>query len=39
MILYYDGKNKNYARENRNQYIMTEAEGKIWNLALRKDKT
>jgi len=39
MILYYNGKNKDYARENRNQYIMTEAEGKIWNLALRKDKT
>jgi hypothetical protein len=39
MILYYNSKNKEYARTNRNQYVMTEAEGKIRNLVLRKDKT
>lgn len=38
MILYYRTKNKFYARKNRNQYMMTEAEWKIWNLVLRKDK-
>jgi len=38
MILYYNSKHKDYARTNRNQYIMTEAEGKIWNLVLKKDK-
>jgi very-short-patch-repair endonuclease len=39
MILYYKSQNKNYARINRNQHVMTKAEGKIWNLVLRKDKT
>lgn len=39
MILYYNDKNKKYAKENRNQYTMTEAEWKIWNLVLKKDKT
>ncbi len=39
MILYYKTKNKEYAKINRNQYVMTEAEWKIWNLVLRKDKT
>lgn len=39
MILYYKGQNKYYARKNRNQHAMTEAEGKIWNLVLREDKT
>lgn len=38
MILYYNGKNKEYAKVNRNQYVMVEAEGKMWNLVLRKDK-
>lgn len=35
----YNSINKKYARINRNQYTMTEAEWKIWNLALRKNKT
>ncbi len=39
MIIPYNHKNKEYARANRNQYTMTEAEWKIWNLALRKDAT
>jgi hypothetical protein len=39
MIIPYNKKNKEYARVNRNQYLMTEAEGKIWNLALRRDAT
>ncbi|EKD25300.1 MAG: hypothetical protein ACD_80C00088G0010 [uncultured bacterium (gcode 4)] len=38
MILYYKGQNKDFARINRNQYTMTEAEWKIWNIVLRKDK-
>jgi hypothetical protein len=37
MIFYYNPHNKKYARINRNQYIMTEEEGKIWNLVLKKD--
>ncbi len=37
--MYYHPKNKKFARENRNQYFMTEAEWKIWNLVLRKDMT
>lgn len=36
MIFYYHPYNKNLARKNRNQYTMTEEEGKIWNLVLRK---
>lgn len=39
MILYYNSKNKDYARINRNQYVMTEAEWKMRNRALKKDKT
>lgn len=39
MILYYNAKNKKYARQNRSQYTMTEAEWKIWNLVLRKNQT
>jgi len=39
MILYYNGKNKDHSKKNRNQYTMTEAEWKIRNLVLRKDKT
>jgi len=39
MILYYNSKNKDYARINRNQYVMTQAEWKMWNRVLRKDKT
>jgi len=39
MILRYNQNNKKYARSNRNQYTMTEAEWKIRNLVLRKDKT
>jgi len=39
MILRYNQNNKEYARRNRNQYVMTEAEWKAWNLVLRKDKT
>lgn len=38
-MLYYKSQNKEYARRNRNQHTMTEAEGKIWNLVLKKDKT
>ncbi len=38
MILYYNSKNKEHAKKNRNQYSMTEAEWKIWNLVLRKDQ-
>lgn len=38
MILYYNSKNKGYARINRNQYLMTEAEWKMRNWVLRKDK-
>lgn len=38
MKLYYRSKNRGYAQKNRNQYNMTEAEWKIWNLVLRKDK-
>jgi len=39
MTLYYHPKNKKFAKINRNQYFMTEAEGKMWNLALKKDMT
>ncbi len=39
MIIYYNSKNKKYAQQNRNQYNMTEAEWKIWNLVLRKNQT
>lgn len=39
MIISYNSNNKDYARINRNQYTMTEAEWKICNLVLRKDKT
>ncbi len=39
MILYYNPKNKKYAKQNRKQCFMTEAEGKIWNLVLKKDQT
>ncbi len=39
MIFYYHPYNKNLARKNRNQYTMTEEEGKIWNLVLRKKWT
>jgi very-short-patch-repair endonuclease len=38
MKLYYRSKNKEYAQENRNQYTMTEAEWKLRNLVLKKDK-
>lgn len=39
MIKYYNPKNIEYARFNRNQYNMTEAEWKIWNQVLRKKQT
>lgn len=39
MIIPYNSKNKEHARINRHQYFMTEAEWKMWNLALRKDAT
>ncbi|MCX6823131.1 MAG: endonuclease domain-containing protein [candidate division SR1 bacterium] len=39
MIIPYNHKNKEYARTNRHQYFMTEAEGKMRNLGLRKDTT
>jgi len=39
MTIYYHPKNKKFAKINRNQYSMTEAEGKIWNLVLKKDMT
>jgi len=38
MKLYYRSKNKEYAQENRNQYTMTEAEWKLRNLVLKKDR-
>lgn len=39
MIFYYKPYNKVFARENRNQYIMTKQEGKVRNLLLRKKWT
>lgn len=39
MIIPYNPNNKNFARQNRNQYNMTESEWKIWNIVLKKDKT
>ncbi len=39
MIFYYKPYNKIFARENRNQYVMTKQEGKVWNLVLRKKWT
>jgi len=39
MILQYNPKNKEFARRNRSQYNMAEAEWKIWNLVLRKNQT
>jgi len=39
MIISYNPKNKEYARANRHQYYMAEAEWKIWNLVLKKDAT
>ena len=39
MVIPYNHKNKEYAKINRHQYLMTEAEWKMRNLALRKDAT
>ena len=39
MLFYYNPYNKKYAQQNRNQYKMTEEEGKVRNLILRKDGT
>lgn len=39
MILYYNYKNKNFARDNRNQYLMVKHEWIFWNMVLRKDMT
>jgi very-short-patch-repair endonuclease len=39
MVIYYNSKNKRYARKNRHQHAMTEAEWKIRNLALKEDTT
>ena len=39
MIIPYNHKNKEYARINRHQYFMTEAEWKMRNLWLRKNAT
>ena len=39
MIIPYNPNNKEFARQNRNQYNMTESEWKIWNIVLKKDKT
>jgi very-short-patch-repair endonuclease len=39
MIVSYNPNNKEFAKQNRNQYHMTEAEWKLWNIVLKKDKT
>jgi very-short-patch-repair endonuclease len=39
MIIPYNPNNKEFAKQNRSQYNMTEAEWKIWNIVLKKDKT
>ena len=39
MIFSYNKNNVKYARTNRNQYFMTDAEWKFWNLALKNDAT
>lgn len=39
MIILYNPKNRQYARKNRHQYFMTEAEWKMWNLWLRRNIT
>lgn len=39
MHFLYNPNNKQYWEINRNQNTMTEAEWKIWNLVLKRDKT